>query len=104
VAWWPVEPAHQLLLSRTSQRLAQQGGFRGAQAEAALLAAQATRPDDWLIWLASDRFYGSAGQISGRDSAPLMHDAYRRAAALAPNSADVYTEWARAYLEENDPQ
>ena len=33
-----------------------------------------------------------------------MHDAYRRAAALAPNSADVYTEWARAYLEENDPQ
>ena len=104
VAWWPVEPAHQLLLSRTSQRLAQQGGFRGVQAEAALLAAQATRPDDWLIWLASARFYGSAGQISGRDSAPLMHDAYRRAAALAPSSADVYTEWARAYLEENDPQ
>ncbi|MFN2204717.1 MAG: O-antigen ligase family protein [Candidatus Promineifilaceae bacterium] len=108
VGWWPVEPAHQLLLSQTSQRLARQGSASSVvsmrQAEAALLAAREARPDDWLIWLASARFYGSAGRISGRDTAALMHEAYRRAAALAPNTAAVYTEWGRAYLEEDDAQ
>jgi cytochrome c-type biogenesis protein CcmH/NrfG len=61
------------------------------------------RPDEWTIWLQSAQFYASSARHFELDTRSLLFDAHRRAAALAPNQSAVYTAWARAHLEEQNP-
>lgn len=102
VAFWPVEPAHHLLLSQTyrEQGAADQTAVQSAlrQAEAALQTARQMRPQDPNIWLRTAQFYAAASQTRA-----LADNAYRQALALAPHHAVIYTAWGRAYLADGNP-
>jgi hypothetical protein len=106
-ALWPVEADFHLLQSSTAWQLARHDAARSAaalqQAESALRQACQTRPGDWTIWQHTAQFYASAARRFGLGSRSRVFDAYRQAAALAPNQAAVYTAWGRAYLEEQNP-
>jgi cytochrome c-type biogenesis protein CcmH/NrfG len=106
-ALWPGEPDFHLLQSSAAWQLARHDPSQSEaalqQAESALLQARQTRPGDWTIWLHTAQFYASAARRFGVDGRSRVFDAYRRAAALAPDRAAVYTAWGRAYLEEQNP-
>lgn len=108
VKYWPVEPAHQLLLSRSYWQKALADPAAGqlwlAQAEIALDTARRLRPGDPAVWLHTAQFYISAARLFGSDTRDLAEDAYRQALVLAPNQATIYVDWGRVYLEEDDPE
>lgn len=107
VAYWPVEPAHHLLLSQSywQQAAADPTTARPwlSSAETALLAARHLRPADPAVWLRLAHFYTAAARQFGSDTGGLANDAYRQALTLAPNQAAIYTAWGRALLENDDP-
>jgi tetratricopeptide (TPR) repeat protein len=108
VAYWPVEPAHYLLLSQMYWRQAaadpSAAAARLRQAEAALLAARQMRPEDPILWLRTAEFYTAVTGQSDRETRRLADAAYQQAIALAPNNAAIYAAWGRALLAENDPE
>lgn len=108
IAYWSLEPAyyHQLAGYRWQQAAsASQAAQVGLQeAEAALLAARALRPEDVGGWAELAEFYAAAARQFGADTRPLAHGAYRQALALAPRHATVYVAWGGLFLEEGDPE
>lgn len=108
VAYWPVESAHHLLLSRAywQQAVANPADAPDwlAQAETTLLTARQLRPDDPTIWLHTAQFYAAAAGQFGLDVHHRLADmAYRQAAVLSPNQAAIYTAWGHFHLEAGDP-
>ncbi len=104
---WPLEPAHHLHLSQIYWELAAADPAAAeawlAQAEGALIAAGRLRPDEMGIWLQTANFYAAAARQYGFDTWPLADGAYRRALALAPHHAVVYSAWGRMLLDAGDP-
>jgi tetratricopeptide (TPR) repeat protein/O-antigen ligase len=93
VAYWPVEPAHQLLLSQMYWRQAEVNS-----AEAALLAARQLRPEDPILWLRTAEFYTAVAQSAKANAA------YQQAITLSPSHAALYTAWGRALLADDDAE
>jgi tetratricopeptide (TPR) repeat protein len=108
VAYWPVEPAHHLLLSQSFWRQAVADPAAAhtwlSQAASALQAARQLRPEDPVLWLQTAQFYTSAAGHYGSDARALAGAAYQQAVALAPHHATIYTAWGRAYLEQDNPE
>jgi tetratricopeptide (TPR) repeat protein len=103
VALWPVEPVHHQALSWAY--LQQASVETGSplpwleRAEAALSAARDLRPGDYRIWAALGELYGLWGNRWDAEKLAQADDAYRQAAALAPNHAMLYTAWGMVYQE-----
>ncbi|MCL7452198.1 MAG: tetratricopeptide repeat protein [Anaerolineae bacterium] len=101
---WPAEPVYhqQLSWAYLQQAFVQDPLPWLERAEAELLAALERRPGDHRIWAALGELYGLWGNHWEPARLPLAHDAYRRATALAPNHAMLYTAWGMVYLEGSD--
>ncbi len=106
VVLWPTEPTHRSWLSWACLQQAQAAASSPLpwlqQAEAELLAARDLRPGDYRLWAALGELYGLWGNRWDAGKLPLAHDAYRRATALAPNHAMLYTNWGMVYLDGGD--
>jgi tetratricopeptide (TPR) repeat protein len=105
-AWWPAEPAYDVLQARVALAQAQQGGQASvaflAQGATALQIALARRPADFTTWVALGDLYAAwtgsdPGQLAAADAA------YRQAATLAPNVATVHAGWGAAFLAAGRP-
>lgn len=100
---WAVEPTYHLSLSRfyLLQATSNPATTRDSlmQAESALLSARQLQPENTAVWLEMAQFYGIYTRQFGGDTQSLANDAFRRALALAPNNAAIYTAWGRFRLE-----
>jgi tetratricopeptide (TPR) repeat protein len=107
VGYWPVEPAHHLLLSQSywEQSVTDPAAAKTylAHAETALARARRLRPTDPVVWLQTAQFYTAAARRFGSDTGELAEEAFERALTLAPNRATLYVAWGRSYLEAGDP-
>jgi tetratricopeptide (TPR) repeat protein len=104
-AYWPLEPVYYHDLARHQWQQARQSDVPWPwlqQAELSLLTARDLRPQDVAVWGELAEFYAAAVWQFGTDTRPFAHQAYRQAAALAPNHATVYVAWGGLYLEEGD--
>lgn len=108
VAYWPVEPAHHLRLSRAYWQQAAAHPVDAAnwlaQAESSLLTARQLRPDDPILWRQTAQFYEAAAGQFGLDVYHLAETAYRQAVALSPHQAAIYTSWGQFHLARGDPE
>ena len=104
---WAVEPAYHLSLNRfyLSQALSNPATAQPslARAESALRMAQQLQPENPVVWLQSAQFYDVSARRFGSDTQSLADDAFRRASALAPNNAAIFTAWGRFQLENGNP-
>ena len=107
VALWPKEPVHRQTLSWAYLQQALSGPGDPLpwllQAEAELDAARSLQPGDYRTWIALGELYGTWGTRWDPSRLPLAHNAYRQAAALAPNHAMVYTAWGLLEMTEGRP-
>lgn len=104
--WWPLEPAHHLLLGRLHLQRALETGDAGflAEAEIALMRARDLRPQDPGVWVELGAFYHAAGAMWDAGAFPLAHQAYQHAVSLAPNHSRLYLAWGQVYLTEDRPE
>jgi tetratricopeptide (TPR) repeat protein len=103
VAWWPLEPAHHLLLGRVSLHRARTTIDLEAmrQAESAFIRARNLRPLDPDTWVALGDCYGVLGAGGEAGAFPLAHEAYREALSLSPHHARLHVAWGLLYLLED---
>lgn len=108
VAHWPTEVAHHRALSGLYWQQAvvdpSVAQVRLVQAERALRNAHQQRPGDPALWLHSARFYAASTGRFGTHAGHLADEAFRQAAALAPQQATIYAAWGRAKMEQEDAQ
>jgi tetratricopeptide (TPR) repeat protein len=104
--WWPLEPAHHLLLGRLHPQRALETGDAGllAEAETALMRARDLRPQDPGVWVELGAFYHAAGAMWDAGAFPLAHQAYHQAVSLTPNHARLYLAWGQVYLTQDRPE
>jgi tetratricopeptide (TPR) repeat protein len=105
-AWWPIEPAHHLLLGQVALSRAMHTIDPPAMAlaEAALLRACELRPLDPRHWAALGDLYTSLGALGEPAAWEPAHAAYARALALAPNHARLHVAWGDAFLRQDRPE
>ena len=105
--WWPLEPSYRKLQGAIAEAQAYRAGVGGraylSQAEATLQEAINLRPADFTSWEALGSLYGR--WAAGWDPARLAaaEDAFRHAAALAPDVATLHAAWGTAFLVAGRP-
>ncbi len=104
--WWPLEPAHHLLLGRLHMQRALETGDADllAEAEMALLMARDLRPQEPGVWVELGAFYHAAGAMWDAGAFPLAHQAYQQAVSLAPDHARLHLTWGQVYLTQDRPE
>jgi tetratricopeptide (TPR) repeat protein len=105
VVYWPMEPVyyHDLARHQWQQALQSETPWLWiSQTEATLLTACNLRPQDPAMWAELGAFYAGAASEFGAGTRPHAHQAYRQAAALAPNHATLYVARGHLYLEDGD--
>ena len=97
VALWPFTPETSLALARLYRQRAATGADLD-RAQEAYQAALALRPTDFVAWMELGEVHALQARAGERGHAALFQDAFRRAAALAPNHARLYVRWGEIQL------
>ncbi len=104
---WPWQPEYQLSLNWL-HRLQAQGSKEPAAsfkaAETALDAARELTPGDYLVWAGYAELYTQWGQAGDETRYAQAEEAYRRATALYPQNAMLYTGWGLLANAQNHPE